>query len=137
MFEYHYTSAPEPLKAGSAAPMVRKHTISNNVKFQLQPCTLQDVKLSKNRISSNKRLFEVPVDYGIISKWNFEILGTVFGMKEITFKVCLSMINNRRKQPKRKFHLKCRLRGKNFKNHILITRGFWGEVCLLLEMIGS
>ena len=47
------------------------------------------------------------------------------------------MINNRRKQPKRKFHLKCRLRGKNFKNHILITRGLWGEVCLLLEMIGS
>ena len=82
MFEYHYTSAPEPLKAGSAAPMVRKHTISNNVKFQLQPCTLQDVKLLKNRISSNKRLFEVPVDYGIISKWNFEILGTVFGMKD-------------------------------------------------------
>lgn len=82
MFEYHYTSAPEPLKAGSAAPMVRKPTISNNVKFQLQPCTLQDVKLLKNRISSNKRLFEAPVDYGIISKWNLEILGTVFGMKD-------------------------------------------------------
>ena len=94
--------------------MVRKHTISNNVKFQLQPCTLQDVKLLKNRISSNKRLFEVPVDYGIISKWNFEILGTVLGMKDYFQSVFIND-KNRRKQPKRKFHLKCRLRGKNFK----------------------
>lgn len=27
-------------------------------------------------------LIEIPVDYGFIIKWNFEILGSVFGMKD-------------------------------------------------------
>ena len=82
MFDYHYTSASEPIRGGSASSMVRRRTISNNVKFKLQPRTLQDVKLVRYRTFSCKRLFEVQVDYGIIIKMKLRILGTVFGMKD-------------------------------------------------------
>lgn len=37
---------------------------------------------SKRVETSKMVLIEVPVDYGFIIKWNFEILGSVFGMKD-------------------------------------------------------